>query len=182
VDLLAKRLELFKEIVGPMSGIALLVNPSAPESTEDSIKRVQVAAERLGLTFQATRAALPDQIERAFSSLQDSINGVVIQDDAMFFNERKRIAALALQRRLPTAAFVSPMVEDGALMTYASNPRAIFRRSAVYIDKILKGAKPEELPVEQPTNFELVINLRTAKALGLTIPETLLTRADKVIE
>lgn len=182
VDLLAKRLELFKEIVGPMSGIALLVNPSAPEITEDSIKQVRVAAERLGLTVQATKAAQPDQIERAFSSLQDSINGVVIQDDSMFFNERKRIAALALQRRLPTAAFASPMVEDGALMTYAPNVRAIFHRSAVYIDKILKGAKPEELPVEQPTNFELVINLRTAKALGLTIPETLLTRADKVIE
>jgi putative ABC transport system substrate-binding protein len=107
---------------------------------------------------------------------------VVILDDSLFFNERKQIATLALQRMLPTAVFASPMVEDGALMTYSASALTIFRRSAAYIDKILKGTKPDQLPVELPTKFEFVINLKTAKAIGLSISPTILTRADKVIE
>jgi putative ABC transport system substrate-binding protein len=126
--------------------------------------------------------AQPDQIERAFSSIQDGVNGVMVQDDAMFFNERKRIAELALKRKIPTLVFTSIMVEDGGLMAYATNIQAMFHRSAAYIDKILKGAKPDELPVELPTTFEFVINLKTAKAIGLTISPTILARADKVIE
>jgi putative ABC transport system substrate-binding protein len=181
-DLLGKRLELFKEIVSPLTRIALMVNPSDSISTQSGIKQVRTAAERLGITVQPIEAAQPDQIERAFSSIQDGVNGVMIQDDAMFFNERKRIAELALKRKIPTAVFISPMVEDGGLMTYAPSPLTIFRRSAAYIDKILKGAKPGELPVELPTTFEFVINLKTAKAIGLTISPTILTLADRVIE
>jgi putative tryptophan/tyrosine transport system substrate-binding protein len=134
------------------------------------------------MTVQVIEAAQPDQIERAFSSIQGGINGVMILDDSLFFNERKQIAAFALQRMLPTAVFTSPMVEDGALMTYAASPLTIFRRSAAYIDKILKGTKPDQLPVELPTEFEFVINLKTAKAIGLSIPPTMLSRADKVID
>jgi putative tryptophan/tyrosine transport system substrate-binding protein len=181
-DLLAKRLALFKEIVDALSGIALMVNPANPITTEGNIKQVRIAAERLGMTVQVIEAAQPDQIERAFSSIQGGINGVMILDDSLFFNERKQIAAFALQRMLPTAVFTSPMVEDGALMTYAASPLTIFRRSAAYIDKILKGTKPDQLPVELPTEFEFVINLKTAKAIGLSIPPTMLSRADKVID
>ena len=181
-DLLAKRLELFKEIVGPLSGIALLVNPSNPNTTEGNIKQVRIAAEHLGMTVQVIEAAQPDQIERAFSSIQDGINAVMIPDDSLFFNERKQIAALALRRMLPTAVFVSPMVKDGALMAYAVSPLTIFRRSAAYIDKIIKGTKPDQLPVELPTKFEFVINLKTARSIGLSISPTILSRADEVIE
>jgi putative ABC transport system substrate-binding protein len=181
-DMLAKRVELFKEIVGPLSEIALMVNPSNPITTEGNIKQVRIAAERLGMTVQVIEATQPDQIERAFSSLQHDVNGVMILDDSLFFNERKRIAALALERMLPTAVFTSPMVQDGALMTYSASPLTIFRRSAAYIDKILKGTKPDQLPVELPTEFEFVINLKTAKAIGLSISPTILTRADEVIE
>jgi putative ABC transport system substrate-binding protein len=181
-DMLAKRVELFKEIVVPLSGVALMVNPSNPITTEGNIQQVRIAAERFGMTVQVIEATQRDQIERAFSSIQDGINGAMILDDSLFFNERKQIAALALQRMLPTAVFASPMVEDGALMTYAASPLTIFRRSATYIDKILKGTKPDQLPVELPTKFEFVINLKTAKALGLDVPSSLLVRADKVIE
>jgi putative ABC transport system substrate-binding protein len=181
-DMLSKRVELFKEIVDPLSGIALMVNPSNPITTEGNIKQIRIAAERLGMTVQVIEATQPDQIERAFSSLQHGVNGVVILDDSLFFNERKQIATLALQCMLPTAVFASPMVEDGALMTYSASALTIFRRSAAYIDKILKGTKPDQLPVELPTKFEFVINLKTAKAIGLSISPTILTRADKVIE
>ena len=181
-DMLAKRVAVFKEIVGPLSKIALMVNPSNPITTEGNIQQVRIAAERLGMTVQVIEAAQPDQIERAFSSLQDGINGVMILDDSLFFNERKQIATFALQRMLPTAVFASPMVKDGALMTYSASPLTIFRRSATYIDKILKGTKPDQLPVELPTKFEFVINLKTAKAIGLSISPTILTRADEVIE
>ena len=181
-DMLAKRVAVFKEIVGPLSKIALMVNPSNPITTEGNIQQVRIAAERLGMTVQVIEAAQPDQIERAFSSLQDGINGVMILDDSLFFNERKQIATFALQRMLPTAVFASPMVKDGALMTYSASPLTIFRRSATYIDKTLKGTKPDQLPVELPTEFEFVINLKTAKSIGLSISPTILTRADKVIE
>jgi putative ABC transport system substrate-binding protein len=102
--------------------------------------------------------------------------------DGLFFRERKQLAELALKRKLPTLVFNSNMVEDGGLMTYAPSSLAIFRRSAAYVDKILKGAKPDELPVELPTKFEFIINLKTAKTIGLAISPAILSRADKVIE
>jgi putative ABC transport system substrate-binding protein len=182
VDLLAKRMELFKETVSPLSKIALLVNPSDLITTERTIEQARTAAESLGITIQPIKAQQPDQIERAFSSIQDGVNGVMVEPDGLFFRERKRIAELALKHKIATSVFNSTMVEDGGLMTYAASNPAIFRRSAAYVDKILKGAKPDELPVELPTKFEFVINLKTAKALGLTVPPTLLTRADEVIE
>jgi putative ABC transport system substrate-binding protein len=182
LDLLPKRLELFKETVTHLSRIALLLNPSDPVITTRSVEQVRSAAGRLGISIQPIEAEKPDQIERAFSSTREEVHGVMVQPDAMFFNERKRIAEVALARKLPSLVFNSTMVEAGGLMTYAPSSFAIFRRSAVYIDKILKGTKPDELPVELPTSFELDINLKTAKAIGLIISPTILARADKVIE
>jgi putative tryptophan/tyrosine transport system substrate-binding protein len=117
---------------------------------------------------QAIEASQPDQIERAFSSIKEGINGVMIAEDGLFFRERKQIAMLASQRKLATAVFAYPMLEDGGLMAYAVSPLTLFRRSAVYVDKILKGTKPDELPVELPTELEFVVNLKTAKAIGLS--------------
>jgi putative tryptophan/tyrosine transport system substrate-binding protein len=180
-ELLGKSLELFKGIVPHLTGIYLMVNPDEPTS-QQSIELVRTAVERLGITIQPIEVAQPDQIDRAFSSFQDGVNGVMIEADAMFFNERKRIAELALKRKIPTLVFTSTMVEDGGLMAYAPNIQAIFRRSAAYIDKILKGAKPDELPVELPTTFEFDINLKTAKAIGLTVSPSILSLADKLID
>jgi len=182
LDLLPKRLQLFKEAVVPLSRIALLVNPSDPIITGRSVEQVRAAAARLDLSIQPIEAQKPDQIEPAFSSIQEGVQGVMVQPDGMFFNERKRIAKLALVRRLPSLVFASAMVEDGGLMTYAPNSFAIFRRSATYIDKIIKGTKPADLPVELPTKFEFYINLSTAKAIGLDISESILVRADKLFE
>ena len=168
-DLLAKRLEFFKETVTALSKIELVVNTSDPITAQRTIEQIRSAAERLGITIQPIEAKQPDQIERAFSSTQDGVHGVMVQADGMFFRERKRIAELGLKRKVPTSVFNSTMVEDGGLLTYAPNTPVIFRRSAVYIVKILNGAKPDQLPVELPTQFEFVINLKTAKAIGLTI-------------
>jgi putative ABC transport system substrate-binding protein len=182
LDLLPKRLELLKEIVSPLIRIALLLNPSDPVTASRSIDQARAAAARLDMSIQPIEAGKPDQIERAFSSIQEGVQGVMVEPDAMFFNERNRIAELALARKLPSLVFNSTMVEAGGLMTYAPSSFAIFRRSAVYIDKILKGTKPDELPVELPTKFEFDINLKTAKAIGLTISPAIIARADKVIE
>jgi putative ABC transport system substrate-binding protein len=182
VDLLAKRLELFKETVPQLSKIALLVNPSDPITTQRSVEQARTTAERLGITIQPIEAREADQIEDAFSSIQNGVTGVMVGPDGLFFRERKQLAELALKRKLPTLVFNSNMVEDGGLMTYAPSSLAIFRRSAAYVDKILKGAKPDELPVELPTKFEFIINLKTAKTIGLAISPAILSRADKVIE
>jgi ABC-type uncharacterized transport system substrate-binding protein len=165
-----------------LSRVALLLNPGDPDTTARSVAQVRSAAGLLGISVQPIEAGKPDQIERAFSSIQEGVQAMMVQPDPLFFNERKRIAELALARKLPTLVFNSTMVEAGGLMTYAPSSFAIFRRSAAYIDKILKGTKPDELPVELPTRFEFDINLKTAKALGLTISPTILARADKLIE
>ena len=182
VDLLAKRLELFKEIAPHLSNIAVLINPNDPITAQATIEQARTTAERLSITIQPIEAQQPDQIERAFSLIQDGATGVLVEPDALFFRERKRLAELALKRKIPTLVFNSTMVEDGGLMTYSPSTLAIFRRSASYVDKILKGAKPNELPVELPTKFEFAINLKTATAIGLAISPAILSRVDKVIE
>jgi putative ABC transport system substrate-binding protein len=182
VDLLAKRLELFKETVPHLSKLAVLVNPSDPITAQNTIEQARTTAERLGTTIQPIEAQRPDQIESAFSSMQDGVTGVMVEPDGLFFKERRQLAGLALKRKIPTLVFNSTMVEDGGFMTYSPSSLAIYRRSASYVDKILKGAKPNELPVELPTKFEFVINLKTATAIGLAISPAILSRADKVIE
>jgi putative ABC transport system substrate-binding protein len=161
----------------------LLINPSDQDTTRRTVEQIKAAADRLNLIVQPIEARGPEQLEQAFSVIgQDKINGMIVQPDGLFFNARARIAELALMRRLPTMVFNSSMVESGGLMTYAPSSLAIFRRAGAYVDKILKGTKPVDLPVELPTRFELVINLKTAKTLGLTIPPTLLSQSDKLIE
>ena len=159
-----------------------MVNPSDPITAQTTIGQVRAAAARLGITVDPIEAKQPDQIERAFSSTQDGVHGVMVQADGMFFRERRRIAELGLKRKVPTSVFNPIMVEEGGLLTYAPSTLPIFRRSAAYIDKIIKGANPGELPVELPTKFEFAINLKTAKAIGLTISPSILNLADKVIE
>jgi putative tryptophan/tyrosine transport system substrate-binding protein len=181
-DLLAKRVESFKETVPPLSKIKLMVNPSDPITAQTTIGQIRAAAARLGITVDPIEAKQPDQIEHAFSSTQDGMHGVMVQADGMFFRERRRIAELGLKRKVPTSVFNPIMVEEGGLLTYAPSTPPLFRRSAVYIDKIIKGANPRELPVELPTKFEFAINLKTAKAIGLTISPSILNLADKVIE
>ncbi len=182
LDMEAKRLELFKETVPHLSKVILLVNPSDPVSTQRIIEQARTIAERLGITIQPIEAQNSDHIERAFSSIENDVTGVVVEPDGLFFRERKQLAELALKHNIPMMAFNSTMVEDGALMTYAASNLTIFRRSAAYVDKILKGAKPDELPVELPTEFEIVINLKVAKAIGLAVSPAILSRADRVIE
>ena len=147
------------------------------------LKRAEVAARVLGMRLQFVEARGPNDFDNAFSEMTRARSGAVtVVGSVMFFNERRRLVALAAKNRLPAVYPVREFVEAGGLMTYAANLTEQFRRAATYVDKILKGAKPVDLPVEQPTKFELVINMKTAKALGLTIPQTLLLRADQLIE
>ena len=160
-----------------------MINPSFDRTTtERSIKQVQTAAERLGVHFQLVEAGQPDQIERVFPSNCEGTYGVMVHPTACFSVSESASLTLALERKIPTSVFDPAMVEAGGLMTYAPNVKGIFRRSATYIDKILKGAKPDELPVEQPTKFDFVINLKTAKMLGIEIPNSVQLLADEVIE
>jgi putative ABC transport system substrate-binding protein len=135
------------------------------------------------LTLVPVEARGPDALEQGFATMVgERAQALVVLSDGVLFNHRGQIAVMALRNRLPAASTQKEYAEAGLLLTYGADFRDLFRRSAVFVDKILKGAKPADLPVEQPTKFELVINLKTAKALGIIVPPTLLTRADEVIE
>jgi ABC-type uncharacterized transport system substrate-binding protein len=182
-DLTAKRVEHLKELVPPVSKVALLVNPNDRDSARRNIEEAQSAADRLKLALHPVEIRAPGDLAPAFLKMRDShINGVVVTQDGLFFATRKDIADLALAHRLPLTVYSRETVEAGALASYGPSNLNIFRRSGYYIDKILKGTKPADLPVEQPTTFEFIINLRTAKALGLDVPPFLQQRADEVIE
>jgi putative tryptophan/tyrosine transport system substrate-binding protein len=181
-ELIGKRLQLFKEAIPGISRVAVLSNPTIPSQALE-LKEAKVAAGLLKVQLQLLEARAPGDFAGAFSAMtKERADGVIIITSAMFYAERTRIAKLAAESRVPTIYAVKEFVEAGGLMTYGIDVHESFRRAAGYVDKILKGAKPADLPVEQPTKFELVINLKTAKALGLTIPQTLLLRADQVIE
>ena len=183
-DLAPKRLDLLKEIVPAIARVGILWNPANP-STAPQLKIVQTAAAALGLTGLPVAVKGPgrDDIDRAFAAMdKERLGALLVVGDPMLASHRERIAKLALKRRLPTSGTVSAWAQGGLLMAYGTNFQDVFRRAATYVDKILKGAKPADLPVEQPTKFDLVINLKTAKALGLTIPQSVLGRADQVIE
>ena len=183
LDLSAKRIELLKDMVGGLSRIALLVNAGDPEGARRYVKQSEAAAAPLGITIEPVEVQGLGEIPRAFSKIdQLKVNGLVGTADSLFTVERKNIIQMAIERRLPVMMHSRQTAQDGALMSYAPSYELILRRTAVYIDKILKGAKPADLPVEQPNKFELVINLETAKVLGLAVPPTLLARADEVIE
>src|SRR5262245_41782630 len=155
-----------------------------PERTQTDIRReADVAARMLGVRLQVVEVRGPADFDKAFSDMiKERVGAVIVMGSTMIIGERRRLVDLAAKHRLPAMYTWRWFVDAGGLMAYGPNVTDIFRRTANYVDKILKGANPADLPVEQPTKFELVINLRTAKALGLTIPPSLLARADQVIE
>ena len=178
-------MELLKQAVPGVSRVAVLWHPGAlGERTEkDMLKEAEVAARALGVRLQFVEARGPADFDRAFSDMTRARAGALtVLASNMFVSERRRLVDLAAKNRLPAVYTLREYVDAGGLMSYGPNLADMFRRAATYVDKILKGAKPGDLPVEQPTKFELVINLRTAKALGLTIPPSVLLRADQVIE
>jgi putative ABC transport system substrate-binding protein len=184
-ELVGKRLELLTPAVPGISRVAFLWYPRAVgERTEkDFLKGTDVAARALGVRLQVVEARGPENFDRAFSEMNTArADALTVSGAAMFANERSRLVDLAAKHRLPAVYAWREFVEAGGLMAYGPNVADLFRRAATYVDKILKGAKPGDLPVEQPTKFELVINLKTAKALKLTIPQSILARADQVIE
>lgn len=181
-DVSGKLLQLLREVRPDATRIAVLRNPTN-SATASSWAEVQAAAESLGIQVQHVGVREPRELESAVAAMKrDRAAGVVILPDSLFLDERGQFAALAQQARLPTIFQRSENVEAGGLMAYGPKLTEQFRQAAGYVDRILKGAKPADLPVEQPIHFELVINLKTAKALGVAIPPPMLARADRVIE
>jgi putative tryptophan/tyrosine transport system substrate-binding protein len=177
-----KQLELLTTIVPNVSRIGLLGNPDT-ETYSSVLKRAQDAAQKVGLSIVPIEARNPQEIENAFAALaKERMSAVMVASDAVFFGERQRIAELALNNRLPTMFSLREYAEAGGLMSYGENVADFFRRAGSFVDKIIKGAKPGDLPIEQPTKFNLVINRKTADALGVTIPPQLYIFADEVIE
>jgi putative ABC transport system substrate-binding protein len=181
-DLVAKQLEMLKEVVPKLSRVALLSNPANPGNAPQ-VKYGQDAGRALGLQIQALKASNPGDIDRAFSVMsEERAGGLVVLVDAALLDHRARIVDLAARSHLPAMYGLSDYTEAGGLMAYGPNRLAMFQHAATYVDKILKGAKPGDLPVEQPTKFELIVNMKTVKALGIKIPDSIMLRADKVIE
>jgi len=183
-ELVSKWLELLKQAVPGVSRVAVLWQPGGMGDTDqDALKEADVAARALGVRLQFVEARGPADIDRAFSEMTRAHAGALtVLSTPMFGTERRRLVDLAARNRLPTMFSFRRFVDAGGLMSYGPNLTDLSRRAATYVDRILKGTTPSDLPVEQPTKFELVINLKTAKALGLTIPPSLLARADQVIE
>jgi len=181
-DVAPKGLELLISAVPMAKRIAVLWNPDTPSHTP-ALKAVEEAARTLRLQLQPVGVRTAAELEGAFAAMvRARAQAVLVLGSAFFLAERQRVAELAIKHRLPTMSTLKDVVEAGGLVSYSPNWDDLFRRGAIHVDKILKGAKPADLPVEQATKFELVINLKTAKALGLTIPPSLLQRADQVIE
>jgi putative ABC transport system substrate-binding protein len=181
-EIFAKQLQILKEAVPRASRVAILENP-VDASFGVEAKVVEIAARTLRIRLQHVEARNAEQIESAFSAMaREKADALLVSGSSTFLAHRARLAELALRTRLPSMCSFREMVEAGGLMSYAVNMADFVGRAAVYVDKILKGAKPADLPVEQPTTVELVINLKTAKALGLTIPQSLLLLADEVIQ
>ena len=181
-ELSGKRLELIKETLPKTSRVAVLSNPGNPGSVT-KLKETAVAAKAFGIALQFLPVQTHDEFETVFgAAARERAYGLIVFSDSLFNSHRTRVAALAVKYRIPTMYEQFEYVRDGGLMFYGPSVPDLFRRAATYVDKILKGAKPADLPVEQPTKFELVINLKTAKQIGLTIPPNVLARADKVIK
>ena len=178
--LVGKQLEFLKEVVPTVSRLAVLWNPVSPGHTH-MVREAEVAARALGVQLHLLEARGPEAFDSAFAAMT-SAGALLILDDAMFNMHRTRLAALAAQSRLPAMYGDRVVVEAGGLISYGPLPRANWRRAATYVDKILKGTKPADLPVEQPMKFEFVINLKTAQTLGLTLPLHLLYFADEVLQ
>jgi putative ABC transport system substrate-binding protein len=182
LEIVGKYLELLKEVVPNASHVALLLNP-IPPGAANYRKATEIAAKNLGVSLQIVEARGRDEFEGAFATMaRERADAVVVQSDPIFFTARKQIVDLATKYRLPAVFHAREFVEIGGLMSYGGSLDYQFRRAAAYVDKILKGAKPGDLAVEQTAKIDFVINLRTAKAIGAVIPQSLLLRADEVIQ
>ena len=181
-DLAGKQLQLLKEVGPKVSRVAFLRNPDNPASAA-GLREAEAAARALGVRIQTLEARNPPEIDSAFVAMtRERAGALLILADPIFLSRRSQIAELAATRRLPSISGQPDHAAAGGLMTYSTDFLDQQRRAATFVDKILKGAKPADLPVAQPTKFELVINLRTAKAIGLTIPPSLVQRADQIID
>jgi putative ABC transport system substrate-binding protein len=181
-ELAGKRLELLRELVPSLTKVAVLHNP-ANRTEEIAIQATQTIAQKLGMSVTVVSLSEPGEFDHAIAALaRNGIEAIVVQPDPMFNEHRSKLVQLIARSRIPAIYMETVFVATGGLINYGPNHAEMFRRSADYVDKILRGAKPADLPVEQPTKFELILNLKTAKALNLTIPPSILLRADEVIE
>jgi ABC-type uncharacterized transport system substrate-binding protein len=180
-ELSGKRLELLKAAVPELKSVVLVWGTEAVAGAVHA-KESQIAAQRLGLDVRVVKVSSPDELQAAFAAVTKDTGAVCILPSLLLLTHRTRILELAAKARVPVVAFQSEFVKDGALMSYGANHFDIGVRAATYVDKILKGVRPADLPVEQPIKFEFVINLKTARAFGLTVPPSLLLRADQVIQ
>jgi putative ABC transport system substrate-binding protein len=183
LELTAKRLELLRELVPGAARVAVLVNPANPTSTETTLREVQSAAAAMGLQIQVLNASTSREINAAFANLgREPADALFVSQDGFFVSRRLQLANMAARHAIPMTSGSRDIAEVGGLMSYGTNIPEVYRQIGVYTGRILKGAKPADLPVEQSTKFELVINAQTATMLGLTVPPTLLSVADEVIE
>jgi putative ABC transport system substrate-binding protein len=181
-DLTPKRLQLLKETVPSIRRVAVLYNPFDPNKAEE-VRQMEASARMLGITLQSAEAGEAGALESAVDArVRERADALFVLPDPFTLNERRRIADLAAKHRLPAMYGFKEFVTAGGLMSYGTMQTDLYRRAAAHVDKVLRGAKPTDVPVEQATRFELVINLKTAKALGITFPQTLLLRADQAIE
>ncbi len=181
-ELSGKRLELLREALPGVSRVAVLWHSASPTSTR-VFRETEGASRQLGMRLQPLGVRGPDELQNAFKvATRERAGALIVIEDLVMSSHRTRVLDLAVRSRLPTVSQYREFAEAGGLLSYGAKLPDLFRRAATYVDKILKGAKPADLPVEQPTRFELVVNLKTAKALGLTIPQSILIRADQVIQ
>jgi putative tryptophan/tyrosine transport system substrate-binding protein len=181
-DVYVKHLDLLMALIPKLLRIAILVNPGNSGHLA-VVKTVQAAGKKVRMRLLTVEAHTPEEIERGFTTMtRDGIQAVVVAADAVFLSQQRQIAQLAIKHRLPWIVAQSEYVESGGLMSYGQPLAEFYRQAATYVDKILKGAKPADLPVEQPRIFELILNLKTAKAMGFKFPQSILVRADRVIE
>src|SRR5882757_583909 len=181
-ELGGKRLELLKEVVPNVSSVAVLLNTRNPQS-QIELKEMRTAAQAMRLQLYPIEISTEDGLEDAFAAMNKAaVQALVVLTDPILFSQRKRTVDLANRNRLPAVYFFQGFAEEGGLMSYGPSDTDLFRRAAGYVDRILKGTRPGDLPIEQPTKFELFINLKAANMVGVTIPESFLLRADKVIE
>jgi putative tryptophan/tyrosine transport system substrate-binding protein len=180
-ELVGKRIEILRDIVPGLRRLAIMADAGSPEAVLN-MREAKAAAQKFGVEVTTAEIHQAEEFGPAFERLRGSVDALYVVPDALTVTNRVRISTLSLGLRLPTMYGAREYVETGGLISYGANMQALFRRAADYVDKILHGAKPGDIPVEQPTKFDLVINVTTAKVLGLTIPGTILARADEVIE
>ena len=183
VDIIGKQLELLRELRPGVARVAVLANPGNTVYQAQQLNEAKAAAAKIGVALTVVEATRPEALEPAFRSMASArAEALLLLGDPMFALNTQRIARLAVEHRLPAVGPFPPYAEAGALVAYGADFDEMFRRAAIYVDRILKGAKPADLPVEQPTRYELVVNLSTAKTLGITVPPNLVSRADRVIQ